>query len=63
MIDLADVEHYGLSDVDNRRTLRERIVPGLSASRLEQETPSVVCPVGPARRRQESVTEVVAGAP
>ncbi|MBP5922336.1 hypothetical protein [Streptomyces scabiei] len=46
MIDLAEVEHYRLSDADNRRTLRERIVPGLSASRVGKETPIVVFLIG-----------------
>ncbi|MDX3482464.1 hypothetical protein PV704_36845, partial [Streptomyces scabiei] len=46
MIDLAEVEHYRLSDADNRRTLRERIVPGPSASRVGKETPIVVFLIG-----------------
>ena len=62
MIDPAEVERHRLSDAENRRIFRERIVPDLLAGRVEQETPTVVFLVGQPGAGKSRVTEMVAGA-
>ncbi|MCC9706536.1 zeta toxin family protein [Streptomyces sp. MNU76] len=61
-IDPAEVERHRLSDAENRRIFRERIVPDLLAGRLGQETPTVVFLVGQPGAGKSRVTEMVAGA-
>ncbi|MDX3507637.1 zeta toxin family protein [Streptomyces caniscabiei] len=42
MTDPAAHQRHRLSDAENRRLFRERIVPGLLAGRVGQETPTAV---------------------
>ncbi|MFF7388426.1 zeta toxin family protein [Streptomyces scabiei] len=62
VIDPAEVERHRLSDAENRRIFRERIVPDLLAGRAGQETPTVVFLVGQPGAGKSRVTEMVAGA-
>ncbi|MFF5358325.1 zeta toxin family protein [Streptomyces scabiei] len=62
VIDPAEVERYRLSDAENRRIFRERIVPDLLAGRVGQETPTVVFLIGQPGAGKSRVTEMVAGA-
>ncbi|MDX3708951.1 zeta toxin family protein [Streptomyces europaeiscabiei] len=61
VIDPAEVERHRLSDAENRRIFRERIVPDLLAGRTGQETPTVVFLVGQPGAGKSRVTEMVAG--
>lgn len=61
-IDPAEVERHRLSDAENQRIFRERIVPDLLAGRVAQETPTVVFLVGQPGAGKSRVTEMVAGA-
>ncbi|UUU32201.1 zeta toxin family protein [Streptomyces sp. CA-210063] len=61
VIDPAEVERHRLSDAENRRIFRERIVPDLLAGRVGQETPTVVFLVGQPGAGKSRVTEMVAG--
>ncbi|WNZ09773.1 zeta toxin family protein [Streptomyces sp. 11x1] len=56
------MERHRLSDAENRRIFRERIVPDLLAGRVGQETPTVVFLVGQPGAGKSRVTEMVAGA-
>ncbi|MDX3521341.1 zeta toxin family protein [Streptomyces scabiei] len=62
VIDPAEVERYRLSDDENRRIFRDRIVPDLLAGRVGQETPTVVFLIGQPGAGKSRVTEMVAGA-
>ncbi|MFE7843134.1 zeta toxin family protein [Streptomyces sp. NPDC057474] len=61
VIDPAEVERHRLSDAENLRIFRERIVPDLLAGRVGQETPTVVFLVGQPGAGKSRVTEMVAG--
>ncbi|MGW0841182.1 zeta toxin family protein [Streptomyces sp. NPDC002787] len=61
VVDPAEVERHRLSDAENRRIFRERIVPDLLAGRAGQETPTVVFLVGQPGAGKSRVTEMVAG--
>ncbi|MER6158764.1 zeta toxin family protein [Streptomyces sp. NPDC001868] len=61
VIDPAEVERHRLSDVENRRIFRERIVPDLLEGRFGQETPTVVFLIGQPGAGKSRVTEMVAG--
>jgi energy-coupling factor transporter ATP-binding protein EcfA2 len=61
VIDPAEVERHRLSEQDNQRIFRERIVPDLLEGRVPQETPTVVFLVGQPGAGKSRVTEMVAG--
>ncbi|WP_236576755.1 zeta toxin family protein [Streptomyces sp. HF10] len=60
MIDPAEIERYRLPEDENQRIFRERIVPDLLASRVSQETPTVVFLIGQPGAGKSRVTELVA---
>ncbi|GAA3127133.1 zeta toxin family protein [Streptomyces goshikiensis] len=62
MIDPTDVERYRLSEAENQRIFRERIVPDLLEGRAPQEMPTVVFLVGQPGAGKSRVTEMVAAA-
>ncbi|MFJ8335384.1 zeta toxin family protein [Streptomyces sp. NPDC094437] len=60
MIDPAEAERHRLSDTENERIFRERIVPDLLAGRDPRETPTVVFLVGQPGAGKSRVTEMMA---